>query len=84
MASLDVYAGESALLDAIESGRNFGRRIETDRKELPNSPSQRRHVPGRSLGLHQILDGRAADSRDLVKVIFGIDSSEIRSGRGQR
>ena len=41
--ALDVYAGESALLDAIESGRNFWKKDPrlTERR-LPNLPSQRK------------------------------------------
>jgi len=71
--ALDVYAGESALLDAIESGRNFWKKDPrlTEREIAKLTKSEKDMFLAGALDSIRSLMDRAADSRDLVKVIFG-------------
>ena len=71
--ALDVYAGESALLDAIESGRSFWKkdpRITTREMSKLSKSEKDMFLAGAIDSIRYLMD-RSADNRDLVKVIFG-------------
>ena len=69
----DIFAGESALLDSLDSGRKFWSKDPrlTTRELAKLSESEKEHyLLGATEAIQSLMD-RAADSRDMVKVIFG-------------
>ena len=69
----DIFAGDSALKDAIDAGRDFWKqdpRLTTKQINKLSDSERDMYLSGAMDSIRQLMD-RAADSRDLVKVIFG-------------
>jgi len=69
----DIFAGDSALKDGLEAGRDFWKqdpRLTTKQINKLSDSERDMYLAGALDSVRQLMD-RAADSRDLVKVIFG-------------